>query len=455
MLYNESDQIICTVKTAKDEINFYKPLLTWPVIEKNQWLTEKLQTGNHMLKKKMTVLCATIVSVFILIAPVQAEDYALVNGKIFNGVENQIINGQTVFVRNGKINAIESAGVDISSAYTVIDLEGHYLMPGMFDVHTHLATLAQARRALVSGVTTIRSASVKAYEDVALRELVRSGAVAGPDVVAAGVYVTPNLGETVLADPRLATLHGGVNTDEELRTLVRVNIDRGVDVIKTRGTERAGLATTDPRQQVYTERQLKVIVDEAAKQNVPVLVHAHGDEGGMAAVKAGARSIEHGTYLSDQTLALMKEQGTWLVPTYVTMNEMNEEQYDHVLRLRGKHMLPHLERVIRSAHKMGVKFATGADNYYDNKSTNRISIEVEHFVRMGMSNFEALQTATVSSADLLGLAETTGQITEGFEADMILVPANPLENIAALQDVLMVISNGQVALKRIPFGVND
>lgn len=396
-----------------------------------------------------------LASIMVTTVPVHADDFALINGKIFNGIDDKIQEGKTVFISGGTIAKIADSKSGIGPGYTVIDLEGNYLMPGMFDVHTHLATLAQARRALVSGVTTIRSASVKAFEDVALRELVRSGAVAGPDVIAAGVYVSPNLGDTILADPRLAVLAKGVNTDEELRTLVRVNIDRGVDVIKTRGTERAGLATTDPRQQVYSERQLRVVVEEAALQNVPVLVHAHGDEGARAAVLAGARSIEHGTYLSDETLALMKERGTWLVPTYVTMNEMNEEQYDHVLRLRGKHMIPHLERVIRSAHKLGVNFATGADNYYDDKSTNRISIEVEHFVRLGMSNFEALQTATVSSANLLGLGATTGQITEGFEADMILVPANPLENIEALQDVLLVVSNGQVALKRIPFGVSE
>ena len=408
-----------------------------------------------MRKKTIVAFCALVASSLTLTLPAQAEDYALVNGKIFNGVDNQILENHTVFISGGKISEIAEKNRTISTNYTVIDLEGNYLMPGMFDVHTHLSTLAQARRALVSGVTTIRSASVKAFEDVALRELVRSGAVAGPDVVAAGVYVTPKLGDTILADPRLSVLANGVNTDDELRTLVRINIDRGANVIKTRGTERAGLSTTDPRQQVYTERQLRVVVEEAARKNVPVLVHAHGDEGGRAAVMAGARSIEHGTYLSDETLSVMKERGTWLVPTYVTMFEMNEEQYDHVLRLRGKHMVPQLERVIRSAHKMGVKFATGADNYYDNKSTNRISIEVEHFVRLGMSNFEALQTATVNSADLLGLGSTTGQIMEGFEADMILVPTNPLTNIEALQDVLMVISNGQMALKRIPFGVSD
>jgi imidazolonepropionase-like amidohydrolase len=385
----------------------------------------------------------------------QGNTYALTNGKFFNGIDNEIVENKTILVEAGKIVGIADAAEALPSNYEIIDLEGNYILPGLFDVHTHIDALDQAERALHSGVTTVRSASVPAFQDVALRELAHSGRIPGPDVVAAGVYVTPNLGESVLADPRLSDLIGGVNTDDELRKLVNINIDRGVDVIKTRGTERAGLPGTDPRQQVYTERQLRIIVDEAASRGKSVMVHAHGDEGARAAVLAGARSIDHGTYVSRETLALMKERGTWLVPTYVTMDEMNEEQYDHVLRLRGKHMVPQLEKVIREAHAMGVRIATGADNYYDNESINRISIEVEHFVRMGMSNFEALQTATVSSAELLHLQDQTGQISVGFEADMILVPANPLTNIEALQDVLMVMSNGQMALLRIPFGVED
>jgi len=408
-----------------------------------------------MYKNVNVSLCALALSFLGQSAVAQDESYALINAHVFNGIDNEIYENRTVFVKDGKIERIGEPGVSISQDYTVIDAEGNFLMPGIFDAHTHISTLDQARRALESGVTTVRTASVSAYQDVAMRELVRSGQLAGPDVIAAGVFVTPDLGGTVLADPRLNALHGGVNTDEELRMLVNINVDHGVDVIKTRGTQRAGLPDTDPRQQVYTERQLRVVVDEAAKHGIPVMVHAHGDEGARAAVLAGARSIEHGTYLSDETLRLMKERGTWMVPTYVTMDEMNEEQYDYVLRLRGKHMVPQLERAVRAAHAMGVKIATGADNYYDGKSINRISIEVEHFVRMGMTNFEALQTATVSSADLLMIGDRTGRIVPGYEADMILVPANPLANIEALQDVLLVMSNGQLALKRIPFRVTE
>lgn len=335
---------------------------------------------------------------------------ALTNTNIFDGVNNKITEDATVFVRDGLIERVASGKVDISNDYEVIDTEGNYLMPGMFDVHTHIDSVKRARQAIESGVTTVRSSSVTSFQDVALRELVRNGKIVGPEFVAAGIYITPDLGDTVLADPRLVALADGVNTDDELRLLVGINVDRGVDVIKTRGTQRAGLPETDPRQQVYTERQLRVVV---------------------------------------------KERGTWFVPTYVTMDAMNEEKYNYVLRLRGKHMVPQLERAIREAIRIGVKIATGADHYYEEDAINRISIEVERFVEFGMSNFDALQTATVDSAELLQMDDRTGRIEEGFEADLILVPGNPLTNIEVLQDVLLVMSDGRLALKRIPFAVTD
>ena len=405
-----------------------------------------------MLKKTVYTL---VLSCLSAVSIAQDAHYALINADVFNGVDNKIFGNSVVLVADGKIVAVGGANTPVSEAYEVIDLEGYVLMPGLFDVHTHISTLDQAKRALASGVTTVRNASVTAFQDVALRELVQAGRIPGPDVVAAGLYITPNLGETLLADPRLSEIDGAVDTDDELRLLVDINADRGVDTIKTRGTQRAGLPDTDPRQQVYTERQLRVVVDAAAQHGMSVLVHAHGDEGARAAVLAGARSIEHGTYLSTETLQLMKDRGTWFVPTWITMHEMNEEQYDHVLRLRGKHMVPQLETAIRTAHKMGVRIATGADNYYDNESINRISLEVERFVQLGMSNFAALQTATVGSAELLQLQDKTGRIAAGYEADLILVPANPLTNIEALQDVLLVMSNGQIALQRIPFAVSE
>lgn len=404
--------------------------------------------------KIITLALTLLISSF---AFAQQKDYALTNANLFNGSENKIYPAAIVFVKNGKIEKIGKQGDVIGSNYTIIDCEGNYLLPGMIDAHTHLDNLASAKRALHTGVTTVRSASVSAYQDVSIREMVKAGVIAGPDMIACGVYVTPNLGETILADPRLLSLINGVNSDEELRRLVNVNIDRGADVIKTRGTERAGRPDTDPREQTYTEHQLKVIVDEAAKRNVPIMIHAHGDEGARAAVKAGARSIEHGTFLKDETLQLMKEKGTFLVPTFITLEDLTlpgGDYDDPVIELRGKFMMPLAEKVFKKAHAMGIKIATGADNGYSEKTTSRISLEAAHFVRMGMTNFEALQSATTVAAELLRLEKQTGRIVTGFEADMILVPGNPLEDINALQDVILVMSNGQLALKRLPFGKN-
>jgi len=408
-----------------------------------------------MNKTKLVVV--TALALTAVASPVFAAEgpYALTNANLFDGVNNTITANVTVLVRDGLIEKIEANGSDVPRDYTVIDIEGNFLMPGMIDVHTHIDTIERAKRALDSGVTTVRSASVSAYQDIGLRELVRSGKLAGPEVLAAGVYVTPDLGRAALADPRLAELFDGVNSDEDLRRLVNINIDRGVDVIKTRGTQRAGLPGTDPRQQVYTERQLRIVVEEAAKHDIPVLVHAHGDEGARAAVLAGARSIEHGTYMSTETLQLMKEHGTWFVPTHVTIVDLVEERFNYVLRLRGRHMVPQLEKVMREAYQLGVKFATGADNYYEAESINRISMEIEAFAKIGMSNFEALQAGTVNSAELLRVDDRTGRIVAGFEADMIAVPGNPLENLRVLEDVLLVMSNGQLVLKRFPFGVTD
>jgi len=138
-------------------------------------------------------------------AGARAADYAIENVNLWTGDAERILEDATVLVADGRIERLGS-GLEAPAGYEVIDGEGHYVLPGLFDVHTHLGDLASARRALESGVTTVRSASTDAYQDVGFRELVDAGHVAGPDMLAAGVYVTPDLGDTILADPRLAAL---------------------------------------------------------------------------------------------------------------------------------------------------------------------------------------------------------------------------------------------------------
>ncbi|NOT76472.1 MAG: amidohydrolase family protein [Cyclobacteriaceae bacterium] len=405
----------------------------------------------------MRIILSIILALSLQLSQAQLpqKSYALTNVNLFNGVDNKITPNVIIFIKDKKIERIGKTGDVIGKEYEIVDCMGNYAAPGMIDAHTHISTLESAKRALLSGVTTVRSAGVSSFEDVAIRELAKSGRIAGPDIIPAGVFIRPTIDDDVLADPRLVSLLSGVSTDEELKLLVNVNIDRGAEVIKTRSTERAGLPETDPRQQSYTQHQVKIIVDEAAKRKVPVMVHAHGDEGARAAVLAGAKSIEHASFLTEQTLLLMKEKGTFLVPTFITLEDLTTPGGDFssaALELRGKFMLPSAEKVFRKAHSLGVKIATGADNFYSSTSTSRISLEAEHFVRMGMTNFEALQSATVVSADLIGLSSRTGRIVPGYEADIIILPANPLEDIKALQDVLIIVSNGYLPLKRLPFG---
>lgn len=383
-----------------------------------------------------------------------APQIALSHANVVDVRSGNVLTDATVLLRGGIIAEVGATGVP--DGYEEIDLDGAYLLPGLMDAHTHLDGRRQARRALESGVTTVRSASVGSYKDVVLRELVREGYIEGPDMLAAGVFITPELADSVLADPALGELIGGVNTAEELRLAVRVNLDHGVDVIKTRGTERAGLPDTDPRKQTYTEAQLRVIVEEAATRDVPVEAHAHGDEGARAAVLAGVRSIEHGTYLSDETLELMRERGTFLVPTYRTVVDLAEpggEYDDPVLVIRGTHMLPRLAHTVRRAHEIGVKMVAGADTGYGPTSLTRVSHEVAAFVELGMTPLEAIQSATTLTAELFDLESRTGAVEPGLEADLIVVPGNPLEDIVALQDVVVVISNGRVAMNRLPFGI--
>ena len=380
---------------------------------------------------------------------------AIINASLIDGVRGAFASSASVVIRDGKIAQIVTGAFTPPSDAQVIDARGRYLLPGLIDAHTHIASFANAKRALESGVTTVRSASVGAYQDVALREAVKQGAVPGPDVIAAGVFISPELGETMLADPRLAKFANGVTTEAALREVVRINIDRGVNVIKTRGTERAGLANTDPRKQTYTETQLGWVVDEASKRGIPVMAHAHGDEGAYAAVRAGVRSIEHGTFLSDSTLQLMKQKGTFLVPTYITVYDLTQPGGDYdepALTIRGNFMLPVLGETVRRAHRMGIRIATGGDTQYGPESLSRIAGEAAFFVELGMTPLEAIRSATTVAAELLGIGDRTGALAVGYEADLVLVESNPLQNIRSLADVLVVISNGRVAINRTPFG---
>ena len=361
----------------------------------------------------------------------------------------------TIVVEDGEITSVGPAGAATPQGATELDLAGYWVVPGLVDAHSHLNTLDAARRALESGVTTVRTAGVDGYADVGLRDAVRAGMLPGPDILATGVYVTPEIGDGALADPRLHPfLADSVDTDEELRTLVRVNAERGVDWIKTRATERAGTWNTDPREQVYTEAELRAVVEEAERHGLSVAAHAHGEEGIVAAVRAGVRSIEHGTYASPATLELMREHGTWLVPTLSSVLSFGQpgDYADPRIFLRGQHLAPRRVEMVRRAYAMGIPIVVGVDTSYGPGSTARVARAVTYMVEeLGFEPLYALQAATSRAAELLGVADRTGLVAEGMEADLLVIDSNPLERVRALQDPLVIVSNGHLVTNRLPF----
>ena len=400
----------------------------------------------------LSMVCALAVAAFR--SQAQPTNFlVIINANVIDGISAAPIKGATVIVRDGRIEQVLSGKAPMPATATVLDLKGKWLLPGFVDAHAHLADMSAARRALVSGATTVRCLGVNHFVDIGFRDLNHAGVSDIPDVVAAGYHVRPRPAEEFFLDmPKMKDLMSGVSGAENVRRMVRAMIERGVDVIKIMATERAGLPDTDPRKRVFTDAELAAAVDEARKSGVFVAAHAHGDEGAAAAVRAGVRSIEHGTYLSDQTLALMKERGTYFVPTIATVIDLIDPggDYDNpILSIRGRAMLPRVRETAAHAWKMGVKIVAGTDTGYGPASVRRIPHEIIELVNVGMPPMDAIKSATSVAAACIGVDKRTGSMKAGMEADLIAVERDPLADISAIQDVILVINNGKVVVNRL------
>ncbi len=409
-----------------------------------------------MKSKILLALCAAL---FISAQPAAhsqntANALVIIHANVIDGVANQPLRDATVLVRDGKITDIVSGPASLIAGQTVIDLKGRWLLPGFLDAHAHIATLAAARLALQSGVTTARDLGVNHFFDIGLRALNHAGLSDLPDVLAAGYHVRARPAEELFIDlPKLKDLIGKpVGGVEAVRRLVRAQIERGVNVIKINATERAGLPDTDPRKRVFTDEEIAAIVDEARKSNIWVAAHAHGNEGAYAAVKAGVRSIEHGTWLSDETLQLMKARGTYFVPTIATVEDLIEPggDYDNaLLALRGRAMLPRLRETAEKAWKLGLKMVAGTDTGYGPNSNRRMPDEMRALTQIGLAPLDAIKAGTSVAAECFGIEARTGAIRKGLEADLVAVERDPLSDIRNLQDVLLVVNNGKVVVNRL------
>ncbi|MFI8992882.1 amidohydrolase family protein [Streptomyces sp. NPDC053542] len=370
-------------------------------------------------------------------------DLVVEGGTLLDPATGDVIEDAVVVIRDGVVHAAGSrAKVDVPAGAPRLDAHGSWVLPGLVDAHIHLNTATEARDAVRKGATSARSGSTNFYQDIAVRELARQAPELAPRLRAAGVFVTPDLADTVLADPDLtplARLKDGVRSAEALRRVVQVNLARGADVIKTRVNERAGVPEQDPLTQVYSYEQLSEIVAAARRGGKGVLCHSYSERGCDDAVRAGIRSLEHGAFVGERTLHEMRRRGTYFTPTLTPIAGMVDSP-DPVLAERGRTYLPALKEAVRTAHELGVPLAAGTDS--SGGEVEPIGREVELMRSAGLPALDAIRTATTGAARLLGVERTAGRLAPGFAGDVIVVDGDPLADVSVLKKPRRVVRAG-------------
>lgn len=417
-----------------------------------------------MFKQNRNVPRVLAVIVFTTVSyPAAAQDpgpdgiipqpyWALTNTHVIDVRTGDILNDAVVVVRDG---LIESVGTGPPPAGAqVLDMEGKHLLPGFMDGHWHGRTLGNMRRALESGVTTAKSAGADGHIDLWMRDAVEAGYIAGPEILAVGVYVNRFPGASALSDPRLYKyINVIVKGEDAVREVVRVNAERGVDWIKTRtGGTASAPGSWDPKTEVYTLEEITALVQEASAHGIPVACHAHGEHVINNAIRGGCRTIEHGFYITEANLRLMREHGTIWNPTYTSVEGYmfpHDDYNSSASRMRAPWALHNMRMMLAIAHELGVEIITSTDTQYGPQSNTRVSGEIINFVEYaGMSPLEAIQSATIVSASVYGLSEETGAIEVGLEADFVAYDRNPLEDVHVLSDPMFVMSNGRLVYHR-------
>ncbi|KAA5830522.1 amidohydrolase family protein [Saccharopolyspora hirsuta] len=374
-----------------------------------------------------------------------AGDLVIDGGTLLDPAAGEVVEDGVVVIRDGVVRAAGARGrVEVPAGAARLDARGRWVLPGLVDAHIHLNTAAEARDAVRKGATSARSGSTNFYQDIAVRELARQVPGRAPRLKAAGVFVTPDLGDTVLADPELtplARLADGVRSPEALRRVVEVNLARGADVIKTRVNERAGLPEQDPLTQVYSHEQLSEIVAAAGRRGKGVLCHSYSERGCHDAVTAGIRSLEHGVFVGERTLHEMRRRNTFFTPTLSAIAGMIDSP-NPVLAERGRTYLPILKDAVRAAHELGVPLAAGTDS--SGGEVDPIGREVQLMHEAGLPALDAIRTATTSAASLLGVEREVGRLAPGFSGDAVVLSGDPLQDLSVLSAPVHVVRAGQV-----------
>ncbi|WP_028115370.1 metal-dependent hydrolase family protein [Ferrimonas senticii] len=413
-------------------------------------------------------------AIALLVSPAAlAEHYYLHAQNLFDGVADKLRSQVTVEVKDNQIVAIHDGYLNSDSA-AIIDLRQHTLMPGLMDMHTHVdmvltgSSYAEpffknppyfALRAsnyvedtLMAGFTTVRNLGGTVSLD--LRNAINDGHILGPRIYAAGNAIASTGGH---ADPtngfskQVSLLQGPpgptegvINSYEQARQAVRQRYKDGSDVIKLTVTGGVlSLAKSGDNPQFMAD-ELKGVMDTAKDYGFVVAVHAHGAEGMKRAVRAGVDSVEHGTYMDDETIELMKQNGTFYVPTISAGKWVAEhvDQYPVIVRPKALAVGPKIQATFTKAYQAGIKIAFGTDaGVFPHGLNGR---EFGYMVEAGMPAIEALRSATLHSAQLLRIDDQLGSVAPGKLADLVAVKGNPLTQIELMEQVSFVMKDGVI-----------
>jgi imidazolonepropionase-like amidohydrolase len=412
----------------------------------------------------------------LLVCPASQASTIIHAGRLIDGRGDRVRREVSIVIDEGRITRIEAGYMMPQESDRLIRLREHTVLPGLMDMHTHLTSqhskdsyterffmdqaefalrsTVHARATLMAGFTTVRDLGDNGVNTIALRKAIERGWVPGPRIFTAAKSLATTGGH---ADPTNALrgdykrdagpVEGVINGVDDARKAVRQRYKDGADVIKLTATGGVLSLAASGLNPQFTREELEAVVTTARDYNLIVAVHAHGTEGIRRAVLAGVDSIEHGTFMSDEIVELMKQKGTYWVPTLLAGQWVAEKAsepgyFPEIVRPKAAAIGPEIRGAFTRWHASGVKIAFGTDTGVSPHGEN--AREFELMVACGMPPMRAIQCATIEAARLLKIDDRLGTLEAGKIADVVAVEGNPLEDIRGLQTVAFVMKEGVV-----------